>query len=474
MNLSAAASFAQGVAAMSSGDLATAERLLRRAVALDRKNPDYLNKLGIANGELGDFRAAEQAFRRALKLRPAHAEAHHNLGKTLQKQGRLAEALKEFQRAHALAPESLAHLLSVSTVQRQLGQPALALQALRSTDPAHEVDLSPRLADCIADVEGAEAAIAWLRELLARHPDAHPARYALGIHLLSLGHWREGWALHAARARPTSELPPALPSRLDGRHILLRAEYGLGDMLFFLRFAAELEARGAKLALECPAKLMPILTGRIEFGQAAGADLELWIPDLPTALRAESTPPPFTLHAEQARVAAARERLARLGPPPYLGVTWRAGTDVLRGPELGTNLQLLSKEIPPALLRQALRGWPGTLLSLQRAPAPGETEGMHDFSAVNEDLRDALALLAVLDEYVAVSNTNIHLRAGIGRTARVLVPSPPEWRWMRSAEGSPWFPGFSVYRQPPSRDWSAPLRRLREDLLGGSPPRAPA
>jgi tetratricopeptide (TPR) repeat protein len=474
VNPSAAASFAQGVAAMNSGDLLSAERLFRHAVTLDRRNPDYLNKLGIANGELGDFRAAEQAFRRAVKLRPAHAEAHHNLGKALQKQDRLAEALKEFERAHVLAPKSLAHLLSLSSVQRQLGRPALALKALRSAGPSHEIDLSPQLADCIADQEGAEAAVAWLREVLARHPDAHRVRYVLSLYLLSLGHWREGWELHASRGRPI----PQLFSPLDSRRILLRAEYGLGDVLFFLRFAADLGARGATVALECPPKLMPILAGRIEFGQATGAHVELWIPDLPTALGTEATPPAFALQVDEARVASTRERLAQLGPPPYLGLTWRAGTDVLRGPELGANLQVLSKEIPPALLGKALRGWPGTLLSLQRAPAPGEREALgvqvHDFSAVNDDLRDALALLAVLDEYVAVSNTNVHLRAGLGRAARVLVPSPPEWRWMREGDGSPWFPGFSVYRQPASRDWSEPLRRLREDLLGGSPPPAPA
>jgi hypothetical protein len=120
---------------------------------------------------------------------------------------------------------------------------------------------------------------------------------------------------------------------------------------------------------------------------------------------------------------------------------------------------------------------------LQRAPAHVELEALragarapvHDLSAANDDLREALAVLSQLDEYVAVSNTNIHLLAGLGRTARVLVPHPPEWRWMRAGE-SPWFPGFSVYRQPAGLDWSEPLRRLREDLLGpaGSPPRAPA
>ena len=75
--------------------------------------------------------------------------------------------------------------------------------------------------------------------------------------------------------------------------------------------------------------------------------------------------------------------------------------------------------------------------------------------------------LAALDEYVGVSNANMHLLAGIGKTARVLVPYPGEWRWMRRAGPSPWFPNFSLYRQPQSRDWSGALQELRGDLFKG-------
>jgi len=63
-----------------------------------------------------------------------------------------------------------------------------------------------------------------------------------------------------------------------------------------------------------------------------------------------------------------------------------------------------------------------------------------------------------------VSNTNMHLRAGTGRPARVLVPRPAEWRWMATGDDSPWFPGFRVYRQGPDGDWGAAVNRLREDL----------
>jgi hypothetical protein len=228
------------------------------------------------------------------------------------------------------------------------------------------------------------------------------------------------------------------------------------------------------------AKLAPLLAGQVEIAQLAASDWPVWIADLPSMLQTEETPGAFPLRASN----DARERLAALGPPPYLGVTWRAGTDLRRSREFGVEQRILFKEIPPALLGRALQGWPGTMVSLQRAPLANELDAIrsaaraqvHDLSAANEDLREVLAVLAALDQYVAVSNTNVHLLAGLGRTARILVPSPPEWRWMRSEGGSPWFPGFSVYRQPANRDWSEPLRRLREDLFSsaGAAPRARA
>jgi Flp pilus assembly protein TadD len=522
MSPSAAASFADGMAALNAGDFGTAERIFRavverepaahqawlalavlaiqagtpdlaverarRAVALDGKNADYLNKLGVAYGEQGDLRAAEQAFRRALKIQPASAAYHHNLAKALQKQGRLPESLKEFERAYRLSPSTTELQLSLARVYRSRGEPERALALLRT---AVGVALPPPamisdLAHCIAEVEGVDAALAMLRGILAQQPDSQPAHYTLAVMLLAVGAWREGWKHHLWRqhkARDRANRPEVFPARLDGKRILLRGEYGLGDILFFLRFVPELRERGAAVALELPpqlARLEPLLAERIEIAQPTAAEWTVWIADLPSLLQTEHTPGAFRLRAD----SDGRARLSALGPPPYLGVTWRAGTDLRRRPEFGVDQRVLSKEIPPALLGHALRGWTGTLISLQRAPVADELEAfrraagasVHDLSTVNEDLLEALGVLAGLDEYVAVSNTNIHLFAGIGRTARVLVPYPPEWRWMRREGQSDWFPRFPVYRQPVSRDWTQALGRLRDDLFGseGSRQRARA
>jgi len=164
--------------------------------------------------------------------------------------------------------------------------------------------------------------------------------------------------------------------------------------------------------------------------------------------------------------------LAAFGQPPYLGVTWMGGTPKKPGSK-GVG-RILHKDIPAALLGKLAHDWPGTVVVLQRVPKPEDMASFSrafgrpclDWSGLNNDLRDALAGLSLLDEYVGVSNTNMHLLAGIGKTARVLVPHPPEWRWMPAGEESPWFPGFRIYRQSIDHAWDIALGELAQDLGG--------
>ena len=522
-------SLAKGIAAFQAGDLAAAERFLlaavqadqaahqawqllsmvavragsadaaveraKRAVALDRKNPAYFNTLGIACSERGDLAGAEQAFRRAVKLKPGFAEAHYNLGKALRDQDQFEGALQEYRRAHALAPGAVATQLGLAAMCRLIGRSTEALQVLRDAVRKGPLDSDhvPYLAECIADVEGPAAAVDWLQGLLKENPAFQQAHHILGLLLLSLGRWLEGWPhflwrTHWDRERATTR-PQALADCLDGRRVFLRAEEGIGDILFYLRFAPQLAARRADFALECPphmAKLAPLIAGRVRTGTQEPSDLPVWIADLPALLEISAPQAPFPLLADARHLQRAKDKLARLGPAPYLGLTWRGGTDAKRARAMGAEqagLRLVFKELAPDLLASAVRGWPGTLVNLQRALRPNELAEVsraagakvHDLAGSTEDLEETLGLLSALDEHVAVINTNMHLLAGLGRTARVLVPRPIDWRWMRDGD-SPWFPGFRIYRQPTSYDWAEPLSRLREDLFAraGSPPRAPA
>ena len=430
----------------------------RRAHELSRRNAGYLNTLGIAHAENGELELAAAVFGKALKLEPANVDALVNLGKVHEKDDDAASALKVYERALALAPEFPKLSVTIARLRRQLGRAAearfLLQKEARRIDPQ---DLAIALADCDFEIDGEAAAIDRLRAAVAAHGDWDLARGALAHLLLGTGYWREGWRLY--RGPVTHSLPE--------KEVLLRGEQGIGDVLFFLRFAPALRARGAEITLACEKKLLSILAaGLNEVREDRGEGVP--IGDLPLLLESEDTPPPWPLHARETA------DLHKLGPAPYIGVTWRAGTDLARRREFGQDPGALMKAIAPALLGEALRGWPGTVIVLQRGARPRDSgqfgaalgAPFHDLSHLGEDLPALLPVLAALDEYVCVSNANVHFLAGLGKPARVLVPYPGEWRWMRRPGPSPWFPGFPVYRQPQSRDWTAPLARLRADLFG--------
>jgi tetratricopeptide (TPR) repeat protein len=465
-----------------------------RAAKLDPHSADAHACVGKALHALAHFEEAETEYRRCVALQPESESAYRNLAALLMDSGRFADVVTACKQGLLRAEGSPElHMMLGSALVHQ-GRLTAALEAFREAArlaPDHSralwgYGLALRATGALA--EGMDLC----ERVLALQPDSPEFHHAVSGARLSMGNLQAGWKEYEWRParqtfsaeNPHIRLANDLPARLQGRNVCLLREQGLGDELFFLRFAAELKSRGADITYLANAKLasllarVPVLDGVVT-GEIplAKAELTVLVGDLPRLLGASDFPPPLALTPLPHRLQEIRERLARMGPPPYLGLTWRAGVPPRdqRG-----SVWMLHKGVPLEHLGGALRGVDGTFVALQRGPKGGEIEQLagsigkplHDLTALNEDLEAMLALLAVLDEYIGVSNTNMHLRAGTGRAARVLVPCPPEWRWMAEGEESPWFPGFHVYRQGPDGDWNDALARLRRDLLTACRPRA--
>jgi hypothetical protein len=234
---------------------------------------------------------------------------------------------------------------------------------------------------------------------------------------------------------------------------------------------------GHRLVLVTGAKQAPVLRPLTDLFEAveseatAPCDAELLCSDLPLATQ-QDLPPSLRFRVEPARVGRLRQRLQDFGPPPYLGVTWRAGA-TLDEQLAGRLAWVYGKAVPTEALGAVLRPLTATVVALQRRASGAEHEGLCralgravlDMSEVHDDLEDTLALLYLLDEYIGVSSTNIHLLAGIeGKRARVLVQTPAEWRWGLEGDSSPWFPGLRLYRQARDRSWDAAFAQLAADL----------
>jgi tetratricopeptide (TPR) repeat protein len=532
------------------GLAAEAERDLR---SLAQRHPDYplaWYNLGNVLRNQQRHEEAVHSYRQVIGLDPSFAEAHNELGRILHLAHRFDEAEQAYRQFLALQPGSETAYINLASLLIDRGrfadaaglcrrgietrpgaQGAPVLQQLLGIALAHQGDFVSALtafqAATVSASDNARAlwgcGLALLEtgdeqgglRYLERAPDAAQSRSAIAGVYLMLGNMQDGWREYQdrpARSAFAQQFPHVeLARELHGSKskVLLHREQGLGDELFFLRFAPELKARGVAITYRANGKIASILERAPVLDKVTTADaplpvadLQVLVGDLPQILRGldavrypapktspvaggpvatvethfrcvprvfyPGLPPPLPLVALPQKLEGTRERLSRLGPPPYLGLTWRAGT----APEQQGLVWMPHKEVPLQGLGSAMRGVNGTLLALQRHPAPGELDELsalasrpvHDLTALNEDLETMLALLALIDEYIGVSNTNFHLRAGVSRNARVLVPRPTEWRWLLAGDESPWFPGFRIYRQGADGNWTAALDKLARDL----------
>ncbi len=452
----------------------------RQALLLDPRDTESHNNLGNVLHRLGRGQDAEASYRRALGIEPEHPGALSNLGNALHALGRVDEAVASFRRALMIKPDfadAWANLGNVFHLERKLDDAEECLRRAIRAEPNFAMAYS-NLGALLRDMGRYGEAEESLNQALKIDPDHVAANANLSYLLLTLADFARAWRHYALRPsvrhRRRALWQGPLPDGLDGKRVLLRTDQGLGDDIFFLRFAPLVKRRGAWICHDPGPKIasimarLPFIDEIIGEGETPqGVDITLSAGDLPLALGMESItdiPPPVALTPEPGRVDAMRRALASFGPPPHIGVTWRAGTRDKPGS--------LFKEAPIEGVGGALKPAGGTVAVLQRNPEAGEIEALsralgrevHDFTALNDDLEDMLALLALLDDYVTVSNTNVHLRAGAGRASRVLVPHPPEYRWMTEGDVTPWFPGCAVYRQRVDGDWDGAFTALARDL----------
>lgn len=431
----------------------------------------------------GQAAAAIPWFDQALALQPANAWALHFKGYALCQLGRFEEGMPLLARALEAQPRNAFFNANLGMIRYALGEVAESIRLLKRAveiDPSMPEPYS-NLALALRETGDFEPALAAARRAVQLRPEFGGARLNTALCLLSLGRWDEGWEAYRWRPDPRVNLRDLnlaptlphgdrLPQPLAGAALTLHGDQGLGDGLFFMRFAAGIRAAGAHFRFWGDARLGPLLVRnalvdaalpQATVPQDAPASHLLWLSDLPALTGKNDFPPAVKLAALPGREEAIRARLAALGAPPYVAVTWRAGS-----PRRGK--AVLAKAVDPAALGAALRGWRGTLVSVQREPLEHETRAVsegagrpvHDLSALNADLEDVLALMQVADEYVAVSNTNVHLRAGVARPTHVLVPWPPEYRWTREGDRSPWFPENPLYREDRASGWGEALARL--------------
>lgn len=443
--------------------------------------PERLARQGGEAHQRGDLDTAERLYREALAVSPESPVPLHYLGVILYQRGRLDEALPLLDRAAALAPQEPEFHnnrgLALAAAQRDAEAIAAYRAALdRKPDHAGAWNNLGLVLQASGDVD---AAVAAYRRGLAVAPAFAPLHWNQGLAFLLRGDYDEGWREYEWRER-TPEFAPFLhrhaAPRWTGddptdRTLLLTAEQGLGDALQMLRFARRVAERGARVVALVPpvlrrlAATVPGVAAAITPDDVLPAiDMQISLMSLPGMLhvttKSAAEPVPY-LHADPVLRESAAARIAATAPDTVrVGIAWAGAA--------GNTLNA-RRSLPLAALAPLLDLAGVTWYSLKRQ---GETFRPDDVDymgrLVELDLRndfDSLAAMVdALDLVVSVDTSLAHLAGALGKPVWVLLSRVPDWRWLLDRADSPWYPTARLFRQRVAGDWSHPVAELGDAL----------
>jgi len=464
---------------------------LSLALHYDPENAAALFEMGNVRSARGELEAAIEAYRSAVEKDPAMAQAHLEMGYVMLKLRRYADAVEVLERGAELDPSNLSGQNNLGYVYVRLEQYDRALDVFaRLCAQTPYSRLGPRLnyGNALSHTGRLGESERVYADVLQHEPNNFTAHWNRAHHVLARHAFAEGWQEYRYRLQVDDvwhrRLIPFAPYKgeaLEGKTLLISAEQGLGDQIMFASCLHEVVSRARQVILECDQRLASLFQRSFPGVRVIGSRQEmqpLWLrevghPDyhlpagnLPGFFRSRLEDFPRHdgyLVADPERVARWKERLAALGPGPYIGLSWRGGT---RGTRRSfRSLSLV--DLLPFLRVPGLR-----FVSLQYGDCAEDLETLRRESGIEvahwpeaiADYEETAALCVALDMTVSVCTAVIHLNGALGKPVRVMVPAVPEWRYGVSGEAMPWYPSVRLIRQAARGDWSEVFARVADDL----------
>jgi ADP-heptose:LPS heptosyltransferase len=302
--------------------------------------------------------------------------------------------------------------------------------------------------------------------------------------------WSLGWLYY--EARPSQDLkPPAIidamprwtPGDAPPRTVLvLVSEQGIGDFVFFARFAEMAKARCASMVfyVEPPlaelahdlnleayvctsadelaaiqARLDDYMFRKIPMGSLA---LAFHDPTLaPVGQSAYLSPAVYLRRKFSETQAKLPINMAGL---PTVGLAWRGSPkhkrDRIRSILLAELLEYLPQPAQYVALYPEVSATESELLN---------KHGVQSYGCEIANIASTLALISTMHLVIAVDTSLAHLSAAQGKPTWILLPKACDWRWGTDPNRTLWYNHARLFRQTQHSDWSDPLSRIKASLV---------
>lgn len=486
--------------------------LVNAVLVSDPENFDAWFKKGLILKQLPLLDQALQSFNHALNLQPGNqatliecgnilfdmeqfefALAHHEFvlqlnancipalnsrALCLSRLGRHEEALQTVNQLIRLAPDCAPALLSQGTILHALGRYAEALDTYQHMICINQANATVygNIANVYLDMVEIDKARENYLKALDLEPENPSVHWNLGLFYLLTGDYPRGWQLYES-----GKLAPHLPrgkrkpcqqpmwngeQSLQGKRILLYAEQGLGDTIQFVRYAKRIADLGAQVIIEVPESLVSLISSLgnqfdiISAGTAYEAfDYHCSLMSLPfflgTALNHIPSGTPYLF--------APAEKVHNIQAPdkhPFrVGLAWSGSK---------THHNDLHRSIPFKAL-EPLLSLNASFHCLQKEIREEDSDLLRDsgkltlYTGKIQDFSDTAAIVATMDIIISVDTSIAHLAGAMNKPVWVLLPNPPDFRWMLEREDSPWYPTARLFRCH-SNNWQEVVVRVKQAL----------
>ncbi|MGA9004452.1 MAG: tetratricopeptide repeat protein [Pseudolabrys sp.] len=448
-----------------------------RALAL---KPDYVEVVVARGNVFYELHAYDQAlaeYERALEMQPDFAFGFNNRGNALNAMGRHDEALASYEHALALKPDYTEAHNNRGNALLDLNRPEEALADYESA-VAHKPQAFALVnrGSALRYLDRTEEALDSFDRAIALDPELAEAHWNKALLCLALGDFERGWAGYEWRWRGATDLtsrgfrqPQWRGEDLTGKTILLHAEQGFGDSIQFVRYVPLVARRGAKIVLELPDSLVPLI-GRVDgvIGMCRRGDalpqFDVHCPllSLPLAFGTTIETIPASvpyLHAPAERVEKWRARFADL-ERPRIGLVW-SGKPSHKNDH---NRSIALSQLEPLLSLAGVQ-----FVSLQREYRDSDLPVLNRLPVLRiddalTDFAETAAAIGELDLVIAVDTAVAHLAGALGKPLWLLVSHIQDWRWLVQRTDSPWYPSARLFRQPRIGEWDVVIAGMGHEL----------
>jgi len=390
------------------------------------------------------------------------------------KQGRLKKASSIYQNILSQDSSNVFALHGLSHVyieQENFSKAIEEIQKILFQRP-NDIEALNNMAECFRRIGEFEKALKVFLNIKKIQPENSMANKNLALVQLIMGDYKNGFLNYQSRLefrKSKLKIPKTYEwlgdKDLKQKTIFISSEQGIGDYFQFCRYLPMVHELGAKIILDAPLRLKPMLNSlKINFKYVGESEKFVFQYHCPLI----SLPLSF-----QTTINNIPNKTPYLFTPKEKKNYWEKKLGKKRKKRIGimhtTHLNDKNRSLKLNQLDKLLK-LPFDFHSLQISFTDEDKKYLLKsnialYESEIEDFEDAAGLIDQMDLIITVDQTVAHLCGALGAKTWVMLPFIPDFRWLLRRTDSPWYPSVKLYRQSSQGNWMSVIEKIKKDLL---------